>query len=93
VTVDTLTDEECDDVVIENGGGDTLTERRRAAVRAAFALGCARQRKRDAEYIRRTFARCALMTANGYLNGDDVAARIEEGQLTTVTCGEETVRR
>lgn len=33
-------------------------------------------REEDAKYMESTFGRCNLLAANGYLNGDDVAANL-----------------
>ena len=58
----TLSDEECDDIVIEHAGGDTVTERRRSAVRAAFREGVRQAVERWGHAIRcecHTIAECA----------------------------------
>ena len=71
-----LTDQECRDV-LRLMPDDGTTAQVYVPIRAAFALGCKRQRERDAEYMRTTFGRCNLLTANGYMEGSDVAAAIE----------------
>jgi len=47
----TLTDEELDEIVLQEAFGETVTERRRSALRAAYSLGLADGRKAQRERI------------------------------------------